>query len=100
MVTAEIFSVVTQILVGSLCEVSMSLTAILAVIILSCDFLLYFFFRYVYAEKPTTRSRRVHSHRHHQRAPQPRTTISRDNSHRPPPVSFPDPKMRLRTGYF
>ena len=71
----------------------MSLTVFLAFCILSCDFLLYVLFQWIYGEKHRKRARRV-------AAREKRRALSAKQSGHPRVLSFPERAMQHRTGYY
>jgi len=71
----------------------MSLTVFLAFCILSCDFLLYVLFQWIYGEK-----RRNHARRNAARRKQ-RHSLSTETGG-PRIVPFPQHPIKQRTGYF
>jgi len=71
----------------------MSLTVFLVFCILSCDFLLYALFQWIYGEKHRKRARRV-------AAREKRRALSTKQAGHPRVLSFPEHISRLRTGYF
>ena len=72
----------------------MSLTVFLAICILSCDFLLYILFHWVYGEKHKNRARRVAARR------QKRRTFSGRGVEETRVLPFPQHSIQHRTGYF
>jgi hypothetical protein len=72
----------------------MSLTVFLAICILSCDFLLYVLFQWVYGEK----------HRNHPRRPaarrEGRRPLPSKESQEPGVIPFPQHPIQRRTVYF
>jgi hypothetical protein len=72
----------------------MSLTVFLAICILSCDFLLYFLFQWVYGEKHRNHRRRSAARR------EKRRTLSGKRIEETRVLPFPQQAMRYRTGYF
>jgi hypothetical protein len=72
----------------------MSLTVFLAICILSCDFLLYVLFQWVYGEKHKNHARRVAARRQKRRA------LPAKQADQPRVLSFPQRAVRYRTGYF
>jgi hypothetical protein len=72
----------------------MSLTVFLAICILSCDFLLYFLFQWVYGEKHKNHARRVAARRQKRRA------LPGKQPEQPRVIPFPERAMRYRTGSF
>jgi hypothetical protein len=75
-------------------EVRMSLTAFLALCILSCDFLLYVLFQWIYGEKHRKHSRRPAASR------EKRQTLVSNQVREHRVVSFPQRSMHYRTGFF
>lgn len=75
-------------------EVEMSLTVFLAICILSCDFLLYVLFQWVYGEKHRKHARRVAAR------DKKRGALSSKDADTPRVVTFPERSMQYRTGYY
>jgi hypothetical protein len=75
-------------------EVRMSLTVFLALCILSCDFLLYVLFQWIYGEKHRKNPRRMAS------KGEKRHTLARNGVRDTRVVSFPQRSMHYRTGFF
>jgi hypothetical protein len=71
----------------------MSLTVFLAICVLSCDFLLYVLFQWIYGEK-----RRNHARRNAARRKE-RHSLSKETGE-PRVISFPQRPIQHRTGYF
>jgi hypothetical protein len=72
----------------------MSLTVFLAICILSCDFLLYVLFQWIYGEKHRNHRRRSATRRER------RHTLSGKQVENPRVLSFPRHPIQHRTGYF
>jgi Flp pilus assembly protein TadB len=72
----------------------MSLTVFLGICILSCDFLLYALFQWIYGEKHREHARRAAARREKRRA------LSAKQAGHPRVLPFPEHTSRLRTGYF
>jgi hypothetical protein len=75
-------------------EVFMSLTVFLALCILSCDFLLYVLFQWIYGEKHRKNPRRMAS------KGEKRQTLVSNQVREHDVVSFPQRSMNYRTGFF
>jgi hypothetical protein len=75
-------------------EVRMALTVFLALCILSCDFLLYVLFQWIYGEKHRKRPRRMLS------KDEKRPTSARSEVRDARVVSFPQHSMNYRSGFF
>ena len=71
----------------------MPITVFLGLCVLSCDFLLYVLFQWVYGEKHKKHSRRVAARAKKGLA------LSRNAPEQPRVLPFPKPAMRYRTGY-
>ena len=72
----------------------MSLTVFLAFCILSCDFLLYVLFQWIYGEKHRNHGCRAAARR------EKRRTLSGQQLEDPRVLRFPQHSMQQRTGYF
>lgn len=72
----------------------MSLTMLLALCILSCDFLLYALFHWLYGEKYKKHTRRVAARRERRR------TLPGQQAAQPRALSFSERILHCRTGYF
>jgi hypothetical protein len=72
----------------------MSLTVFLAICILSCDFLLYVLFQWIYGEKHRNHRRRSAARRER------RHTLSGKQVENARVLSFPHHPIQHRTGYF
>jgi hypothetical protein len=79
---------------GSPREVFMSLTVFLALCILSCDFLLYVLFQWIYGEKHRKNPRRLLS------KDEKRQTLVSNQVRERRVVPFPRHSMNYRTGFF
>jgi hypothetical protein len=75
-------------------EAAMSLTVFLAFCILSCDFLLYVLFQWIYGEKYKNHARRVAARR------EKRRSLSAKQADQSGVLRFPERTIRYRTGYY
>jgi len=75
-------------------EAAMSLTVFLAFCILSCDFLLYVLFQWIYGEKHKNHARRVAARR------EKRRSLSAKQADQSGVLRFPERTIRYRTGYY